>query len=69
MEDMRPSNRVVMARALGSEALPCCTLAAPIVVGENKLGALVLETIRGPAVFSEGDMPFLQTIADLIALH
>ncbi|OGO33848.1 MAG: hypothetical protein A2W35_00885 [Chloroflexi bacterium RBG_16_57_11] len=68
MEDMRPSNRAVMARALGSEALPCCTLAAPISVGEHKLGVLILETIRGPAMFSNGDMPFLQTIADLIAL-
>jgi K+-sensing histidine kinase KdpD len=68
MEDMRPSNRAVMAHALGSEALPCCTLGAPIAVGEHKLGALILETIRGPAVFSEGDMPFLRTIADLIAL-
>jgi K+-sensing histidine kinase KdpD len=29
---------------------------------------LVLETIRGPAIFAEADMPFLQTIADLIAL-
>jgi K+-sensing histidine kinase KdpD len=68
MADMRPSNRAVMARALGTEALPCCTLAAPISVGEKKLGVLVLETMHGPAVFSEGDLPFLQTIADLIAL-
>jgi len=29
---------------------------------------LVLETLYGPAVFSENDLPFLQTIADLIAL-
>ena len=29
---------------------------------------LVLETIRGPAIFSEDDMPFVQSIADLIAL-
>lgn len=68
MADMRPPNREIMARALGTEALPCCTLAAPISVGNQKLGVLVLETIRGPAIFSEGDLPFLQTIADLIAL-
>ncbi len=68
MEDMRPSNRMVMARALGTGALPRCTFAAPISVGKQKLGVLVLETIQGPAFFSEVDMPFLQTIADLIAL-
>ncbi len=68
MEDMRPSNRMVMTRALGTGALPRCTLAAPISVGKQKYGVLVLETIWGPAFFSEGDLPFLQTIADLIAL-
>jgi K+-sensing histidine kinase KdpD len=68
MENMRPSNRMVMARALGTEALPRCTLAAPISVGKQKLGVLILETIHGPPFFSESDMPFVQTIADLIAL-
>jgi K+-sensing histidine kinase KdpD len=68
MADMRPSNRVVIARALGSDALPRCTLAAPIKVGAYKYGVLVLETIQGPAVFSDSDLPFLQTISDLVAL-
>jgi K+-sensing histidine kinase KdpD len=68
MADIRPSNRAVMTRALGSDALPRCTLAAPIQVGSYKYGVLVLETIQGPAVFSEDDLPFLQTISDLIAL-
>ena len=57
-----------MARALGSPGLPCCTLAAPISVGDKKLGVLVLETMQGPVKFAEGELPFLQTIADLIAL-
>lgn len=68
MADIRPSNRAVMTRALGSDALPRCTLAAPIQVGINKYGVLILETIQGPTVFSQGDLPFLQTISDLIAL-
>jgi K+-sensing histidine kinase KdpD len=68
MQDLRLSNRSVMAHALGSESLPCCTLAVPIMVGKQKFGVLVLETIRGPAIFSEDDMPFVQSIADLIAL-
>ncbi len=68
MADMRPSNRAVMAQALGADVLPRCTLAAPIQAGANKYGVLVLETIRGPMVFSDSDLPFLQTISDLIAL-
>jgi K+-sensing histidine kinase KdpD len=68
MADMRPSNRAVIAQALGSDALPRCTLAAPIKVGAYKYGVLVLETIQGPAVFSDSDLPFLQTISDLVAL-
>jgi K+-sensing histidine kinase KdpD len=68
MADLRPSNREVISRALGSDALPRCTLAAPIQVGSYKYGVLVLETIQGPAVFSENDLPFVQTISDLIAL-
>jgi hypothetical protein len=50
MADMRPSNRAVMTRALGSDALPRCTLAAPIQVVSYKYGVLVLETIQGPSV-------------------
>jgi K+-sensing histidine kinase KdpD len=68
MADMRPSNRAVMTRALGSDVLPRCTLAAPIQVGSYKYGVLVLETIQGPTVLSEGDLLFVQTISDLIAL-
>jgi K+-sensing histidine kinase KdpD len=68
MADIRPSNRAVMTRALGADVLPHCTLAAPIQVGTFKYGVLVLETIQGPAVFSEHDLPFVQTISDLIAL-
>jgi len=68
MADMRPSNRAVMVRALGADVLPRCTLAAPIMVGSKKFGVLILETINGPMVFSESDLPFLQTISDLIAL-
>jgi K+-sensing histidine kinase KdpD len=68
MQDMRQANRAVMAEALGSEQLPICSLAAPIFTGENKFGVLVLETLQGPARFTPADLPFVQTLADLIAL-
>jgi signal transduction histidine kinase len=68
MADMRPANRAAMARALGAEALPRSAVAAPLRVSDHQLGVLVLETVRGPAEFSESDLPFVQTVADLIAL-
>jgi K+-sensing histidine kinase KdpD len=68
MGDMRPANRSVLARALGAECTPICTLAAPISVRDQKLGVLVLEILDGPQIFAPEDLPFVQTIADLIAL-
>ena len=68
MADMRPANRATMTRALGSEALPRSAVAAPLRAGDRKFGALVLETLNGPAEFTESDLPLVQTLADLIAL-
>ncbi len=68
MADMREANRSIMARALGYDELPICTVAAPLSVVNRKYGVLVLETLHGPAVFTEADLPFVQTIADLVAL-
>ncbi len=68
MADMRSFNREVFARSLRTSFLPRCVLAAPISVGEKKYGVLVLETLNGKAAFTESDLPFIQTLADLIAL-
>jgi K+-sensing histidine kinase KdpD len=68
MADMRPTNRLILEKALGSQSLPCCALAVPIIVGNKKYGVLVLETLQRPVIFSQEDLPFLQIIADLIAL-
>ena len=68
MQDMHPDNRAVMARALGVKDLPRCTLGIPISVDDQKYGVLILETLEGPAVFSKEDLPFVQSLADLIAL-
>jgi K+-sensing histidine kinase KdpD len=43
-------------------------VAAPIAVGDQKLGVLVLETLNHSSEFTEHDLPFAQTLADLIAL-
>ena len=68
MADIRPANRSAVARALGSDTLPRSSLAVPLCVGHHKYGVLILETMRGPAEFKESDIPFVQTLADLIAL-
>jgi K+-sensing histidine kinase KdpD len=68
MGDMRLANRAVLSDALNSDALPICTLAAPISAGGQKYGVLVLETLSGPTLFTEKDIPFVQILADLIAL-
>jgi signal transduction histidine kinase len=65
--DMQPRNRQLMLEAFGSRA-PKSILAAPLCVGDNKYGVLIFGTITGEKGFSFGDIPFVQTIADLIAL-
>jgi signal transduction histidine kinase len=68
MADMRPANRSVFFDSIGKDRTPICILAALISVSEQKYGVLVLETLEGPVVFEERDLPFVQTIADLIGM-
>jgi len=68
MADMRPANRKILSQSLGTDKLPRCTMAAPIAVGENRFGVLVLETLEGATQFTREDIPFVGTLADLIAL-
>ena len=68
MADMRPFNREVFARSVGSEELPRAVLATPISTGDKKYGVLVLETLTAKETFADRDLPFIQTLADLIAL-
>lgn len=68
MADMRPANRTVFARAINTHQLPICTIAAPITAGEQRYGILVLATLSGDDLFTENDISFVQSIADLIAL-
>jgi signal transduction histidine kinase len=66
MEDLRPANGMIIDKALGEEVLG--VLAAPLIVGQRKYGVLVLGSLRGPTEFAKEDVPFVQTLADLIAL-
>jgi signal transduction histidine kinase len=68
MADIRPGNYSVLERSLGRNPLPICTLAVPIFSQDQRFGVLVLETIRGPELFMPEDIPFVQSLADLLAL-
>jgi K+-sensing histidine kinase KdpD len=66
--NMRPANRTSLIRSIGTADVPLGELAVPLQVRDQKYGLLNLITMEGPAEFSEGDLPFVQTLADLIAL-
>jgi K+-sensing histidine kinase KdpD len=68
MADMRETNLRIFERATGIETLPTSMLAAPLTVGEQKYGVLVLENLHGRVQMDEYDLPFVQSIADLVAL-
>lgn len=68
MADMHPFNRRVMAESLGTDALPNSAIATPISAGERRYGVLVLESLDLHKKFSEAELPFIKTLADLIAL-
>lgn len=69
VSDMRMANRRLLEKSLGGSSYqPVGILAVPLSVGPQKYGVLVLETQNPAAHFSMGDVPFVQTLADLIAL-
>jgi signal transduction histidine kinase len=68
MDNLQPSNREIMQRALGADTPPRSAVAAVIKIDEQKIGVLVLESLEGPVDFLEEDLRFVQMLADLIAL-
>jgi K+-sensing histidine kinase KdpD len=68
MADMRPFNREVMLRAIGQNTIPTSAVAAPISAGTQSFGVLVLESLDPQKSFTTENLPFVQTIADLVAL-
>ena len=68
MADLRPPNRRILARAIGTEELPHSALVVPLRVGERKFGVLVLMVLQRPTDFTPADLVFAQTLTDLIAL-
>jgi signal transduction histidine kinase len=66
--NMTPTNRkITVATTLGLQE-PHSAICIPLITGETKVGVLMLENLHDADVFARTDLPFLQTVADLIAL-
>ena len=68
MLNLHPAKLDAMKKAYGLDRLPKCAVAAPLRKDEHSYGVLVLETLYGSVCFSDDDLPFIQALADLIAL-
>ncbi|MCQ3980750.1 MAG: hypothetical protein DPW09_45705, partial [Anaerolineae bacterium] len=68
MDNIRPANRRVWSRALGSDRPLSSLVAVPLWASGYKFGVLILGTAYTQQAFSAKDVPFVQTLADLIAL-
>lgn len=69
MSNLHPAKRTAMTMGYGLDGLPKCVVAVPLSKDEHKYGVLVLETLQGSTSFSDDDLPFIQLLADLIALE
>jgi len=68
MGNLRPENRAALQKATGTKAFPTSIIAAPVCAGENRYGVLILDSMSDTEDFSEHDLPFVRSLADLIAL-
>jgi signal transduction histidine kinase len=65
--NLTPENRDLFAAATARLSPPQSVVCVPLVSGQTRVGALVLENRRGVGGFVNADLPFLQALADLIA--
>jgi signal transduction histidine kinase len=68
MANMTPANRDVVSSATIGLKKPYSAVCIPLISGEAKVGVLMLENLHDANSFSRADLPFLQTVADLVAL-
>lgn len=61
-------NRKIIADALDEEIIPRSMMIAPISIDEQKFGILILAAIETKWMFTELDVPFIQSLAELVAL-
>jgi len=66
--DMMPANREMFRAVTAGQRQPQSAICIPLITDQTKLGVLVLENLGQPGSFVRADLPFLQDVADLIAL-
>jgi signal transduction histidine kinase len=66
--NMTPANREIATVATVGLQKPHSAICIPLISGETKVGVLMLENLRDANSFARADLPFLQTVTDLIAL-
>lgn len=67
-KNLRPNNRELFKRAITDLTQPVSAVCIPLISGQAKIGALVLENRGKSSGFNRADIPFLETVADIIAL-
>lgn len=68
MGDLQSANAAVWQQGLGSDKLPHSMIAIPLAASGQKYGVLMLGTLQSSTYFTAHDVPFIQILADLIAL-
>ena len=68
MANLAPANGETVTAAMIGPQEPQSAVCVPLISGETKVGVLTLENLRDANSFVCADLPFLQTVADLIAL-
>jgi signal transduction histidine kinase len=68
IENMTQANRDAVTGATIGLREPHSAVCIPLLSGETKVGVLMLENLHDANSFARADLPFLQTVADLVAL-
>jgi K+-sensing histidine kinase KdpD len=68
MADLQPANNALWHQGLDSTQRPFSMIAVPLWAGGQKYGVLMLGTLNSSHTFAADDIPFIQILADLIAL-
>jgi signal transduction histidine kinase len=66
--NLTSANRELFKQATAGLKEPLSAVCVPLVTGQTKVGALVLENRSKPSRFTHADLPFLEAVAQLIAL-
>ncbi len=68
MADLTPENRELFRAATIGLQHPLSAVCVPLRTGSERVGVLVLENLRQDGTFDSSDLPFLEAVAELIAL-